>query len=316
MACFDVHAHFAPAGLSPALVRSMMAEMKGDGFAGTGPTTRWSPEQAIAFMDERGIALQLLSMPMAVGVEHARALNESGARIVAEHPDRFGLLASLPMFDAQAAIDEIHHATGMLHADGFIIATNYSGAYFGDERLEPVWAELDRLSATVFVHPVRPRSFDELGLGRPAPLIEFPMETARTIIDAIYAGVFLRHSDMRLVLAHAGGVLPALAARILSLGTKSWVANPMGLTREHLRTQLSALYFDTAIAGTPASLDAVGATAGLSHLVFGTDYPPADIDVIDATIADLRNALDERSMKQLDSTFEHLFPEAAARATV
>lgn len=304
---FDVHAHFGLATDVPE------EQLRREGFVRGGPETRWSPESALAFMDERGIALQLLSLPVPLPAERVRAVNELGARVVAAHPDRFGLLASVPMGEPGRAVEEIRYAADTLGADGFVLTTNYDGAYFGDERFAEAFAELDRRAASVFVHPVLPEAFDRLGLGRPGPLIEFPMDTARTVVDALFAGLFLRHPGIRMVLAHAGGVLPALSQRILSLGVKEWVANPRGITRDQLRDQLASLYFDTAIAGTPVTLAPAIDVAGADHLVFGTDFPPAGVDVVDATLADLRSALGD-GQRRLEATFGELFPEAAARA--
>lgn len=140
------------------------------------------------------------------------------------------------------------------------------------------------------------------------------MDTARTTVDAVFAGLFLRHPNMRMVLAHAGGVLPALSERILSLGVKPWVANPRQPTREQLRAQLASLYFDTAIAGTPVTLLPAIDVAGGAHLVFGTDFRPAGTDVIDATIESLQTSLTVQDRKQMETTFTGLFPAAAWRA--
>lgn len=246
--------------------------------------------------------------------EQARPANEHSAQIVAAHRGRFGLLASLPMASPQRAVEEVGYAADVLGADGFILMTNYGGAYLGDDRFEPVFAELDRRNASVLVHPTTPASFGQLGLGRPGPLIEFPMDTARTVVDAIFAGLFLRHPNLRVVLAHAGGVLPALSQRILSLGVKPWVANPGQLTCEQLRAQLASLYFDTAIAGTPVTLLPVIDVAGRAHLVFGTDFPPAGTDVIEATIDSLQASLTDPDQQQMETTFTGLFPAAASRA--
>lgn len=309
---FDVHAHFA-VGSGPA-ERAVVARAQQEQFTGSAPTIGWSPGEAIAFMDAHGITMQLLSLPVLVDAEQARAANEWCAQIVAAQPDRFGLLASLPMANPGPAVEEVRYAADVLGADGFVLITNYDGVYFGDDRFEPVFAELDRRNASVFVHPASPAGFGQLGLGRPGPLIEFPMDTARTIVDAVFAGLFLRHPNLRMVLAHAGGVLPALSQRILSLGVKPWVANPRQLTREQLRTQLASLYFDTAIAGTPVTLAPAIDVAGRAHFVFGSDFPPAGLDVIESTIDSLQTSLTAHDRNQMEATFTALFPAAAARA--
>ena len=298
---FDVHAHFGIDDDTRVAGNQHVSDLGDDAV--------WSPEKALGFMDARGIGLQLLSLPMAMDPGLARAVNERGARIVAARPDRFGLLAALPMAAPERAVEELRHAGDDLGADGFVLLSNYDGAYLGDPRFDPVLAELDRRGASVLLHPTTPPAYDRLGLGRPGPLLEFPVDTARTVVDALYAGVFLRYPNLRLVLAHAGGALPGLFHRILALGGKPWVANPSGVTPQQLREQAAALYFETAIAA--GALAPVLELAGPDHLLFGTDFPPAGTDVIDDAIAALTR---DTALTRLDATFRTLFPRAAARA--
>jgi 6-methylsalicylate decarboxylase len=313
---YDVHAHFAfDTGGDPRRVRLMRRQW--ENFKGPPPVDgNWSPSAAVAFMDERGIDLQLLSLPVAADAGTARAANDQQAAIVAVRPDRFGMLAALPMADPDQALVEVRRAADELGADGFILVSNYGGRYLGDPGFEPVLAELGRRRATVFLHPINPPCAVELSLGRPGPVIEFPMDTARTVLDGLFAGVFLRHPGIRMVLSHGGGALPALSARILALSTKSWTANPRRVTGQQLRDQMASLYFDTAIAGDPVSLRSAVDLGGRNHLVFGTDFPPAGTDVIDSATAALADGatLSAGDLERLDTTFRELFPRAVARA--
>ena len=283
----DVHAHYGPTG--PA-VRELLAHARVSGEY-AGPEMQWDPELAIDFMDTHGIQLQLLSFPMPMPAKQVRMFNEYGASLVSKYPDRFGLLASIPMDDPESAAIEIEYAATDLHADGFILVTNYDGRYLGDELFEPAFAALDRHHATLFVHPVVPAGFDLTGCGLPGPLIEFPMDTARTIVNAIWAGVLIRHPNLHFVLAHAGGVLPMLAPRILDLAPAGWVPDPAsGPEIEAVAAQLRSLYADTAIAGTPGSLEPLLRMIGSDHVLFGTDFPAAPMASIDSNIKALRDS--------------------------
>jgi predicted TIM-barrel fold metal-dependent hydrolase len=280
----DVHAHFFIPD-DPLLAQ---AATRGS-YAGPSPETAWSPEIAMAFMDDHHIQAQLLSFPMALPAGAARRFNDYAASAVASHPGRFGMLASIPLGDPdpEAALAEIDRAAGDLNADGFVLVTNYSGKYLGDPSFEPVFAALNQRQATTFIHPENPPNFDLVSCGRPGPLIEFPMETARTVVDLIWAGVLSRHPEVNLVLAHAGGVLPVLAPRILDLGPMDWVPDPAEGTYDDVRDQLSRLYGDTAIAGRDSALKPLLDMTGASHVVLGTDYPAAGPTVIDANLAAL-----------------------------
>jgi predicted TIM-barrel fold metal-dependent hydrolase len=115
---FDVHAHAVVSGTDAASQQAAQALMEHEGFAGSIPGTDWSIDGALQFMDEQGIAMQLLSMPGALDAEQARNWNDQTAHIVAAHPDRFGLLAALPMAQPDRAVDEIRYTTNELHAEG------------------------------------------------------------------------------------------------------------------------------------------------------------------------------------------------------
>jgi predicted TIM-barrel fold metal-dependent hydrolase len=137
------------------------------------------------------------------------------------------------------------------------------------------------------------------------------MDTARTVVDAIWAGVMSRHPEMTLVLAHAGGVLPVLAPRILDLAPLEWVPDPAeGITYDEVREQLSRLYCDTAIAGTDSALKPLLEMTAPSHIVFGTDYPAAGPSVIDSSLAALSKTrlLTETELSAVATNAIQIFP--------
>ena len=276
---FDVHAHYTPPGTIPRAAPGL-------NFVSS-PMPAWSPEFALDFMDRHDIATQLLSLPTPLAKQEARRINEYGATLVEQRPERFGLLASLPMDDVEAALSEIAFAFDQLGADGVAMVTNYGGNYLGNALFEPVFAELNKRSATVFLHPTIPAGYECVACGRPGPVIEFTFDTCRTVTDMLYAGVLNRYNNVKFILSHAGGPLPALAPRIATIGTLDWVRHAPELTQESVMTQLARLYFDTAIAGTAASIGPVLELTEPDHIVFGTDFPPATEPVIDQNIAAL-----------------------------
>ena len=275
----DVHAHYVPPGTVP---RANPAQ----NFVSS-PMPRWTPEFALDFMDRHDIATQMLSLPSRLSREGARTINEYGAMVGKQYPGRFGLLASLPMDDVEATLSEIAFAFDKLNADGVVMVTNYGGNYLGNRRFEPVFAELDKRSATIFLHPINPAGYDCVACGRPGPVIEFTFDTCRSATDMLYAGVLSRHGNIKFILPHAGGALPTLAPRLGSIGTLPWVRHAPELTQDSVRTQLARLYFDTAIAGTASSIGPVLELTKADHIVFGSDFPPASEPVIDQNIAAL-----------------------------
>ncbi|MCF7552290.1 amidohydrolase family protein [Pseudonocardia sp. WMMC193] len=307
----DVHAHYAPP-IPDDKRPAILAEYRRGNFLSP-PAEKWTPALAVEFMEAHGIRAQVLSNPNRLTVTAARRYNDFGAEVVASDPDRFGLLANLPLQEPVAALSEIDRAAEDLNADGFVLVTNYDGRYLGDPAFDDVFAALNERAATVFLHPVEPAGFSHLSCGRPGPVIEFPMDTARTVVDAIYAKVFLRYPRIKVIIAHAGGVLPVLATRVATTGMLGWVPNPNTVTSDEVRAQLAALYYDTALSAHPNSLLPLLETTTASHIVFGTDYPPAGDSVIETNMRLLSSTdiLDDRELSAMATTATALFPRLA-----
>jgi predicted TIM-barrel fold metal-dependent hydrolase len=261
----DVHAHFSPP-VGEAVRAARLDGMRAAGWR-LDEAPRWDPQSTLEFMDRVGTAMQLLSnIPKTV--PELRASNDHGAALVADHPDRFGLLAALPSDDPDACLAEIERADAELDADGFTMTCRYNGTYLSDRRLDPVWAELDRRRATVFLHPDphAPSSF-----GRPSPVLEVAFETTRTLVDMLFVGTMRRHPHVRLIVAHGGAALPALAGRLAAVVGEAWLPNPDGLDAQALERELSGLYLDTAVAGSPNQLRPALEITTPDHIVYGSD---------------------------------------------
>ncbi len=249
----------------------------------------WNEYIAMAFMDMHGIGMQMLSNSMLSTPERSRAMNEYVASLVVQYPTRFGLLANLPAAHIEASLKEIEYASEKLGADGFTLPSNINGQYWGSDAYDPILAELNHRKASILLHPSITSKPDFINLDRPANLIEVVMDTARTLVNALYTGVFQKYPDIKLVVAHAGGVLPILAPRLFGLGTLPWVPNPNMLTVAEMKAQLTALYYDTGISASTATLFSLLELTGTDHLIFGTDYPPAGNQLISDGIESLKN---------------------------
>ena len=122
---------------------------------------RWSKEASLSFMDDAGIDVAVLSLStpgMHTGDSLkasalARRCNEFAAELVHARPDRFAGVACLPLPDIDASLQELSFALDALGLDGFVLFTNANGVYLGDAVLEPVFEELERRKAVVYVHP-------------------------------------------------------------------------------------------------------------------------------------------------------------------
>jgi predicted TIM-barrel fold metal-dependent hydrolase len=240
--------------------------------------SNWTPAIAMEEMDKAGIVTAMLSIPTG-GIpadltgEPARALtrgsNDYGAQMVRDNPGRFGLFASLPMLDPEASLREIEYAFTALKADGIALMTDYGDKWPGDPIFAPVFEELNRRKAVVFVHPTTPNCCAKLIPGVPASWIEYDFDTARAVTSLLVNGTFTKFPNVRFIFTHSGGTVPVLARRVADMFPPQMAAGaPNGVEAE-----LKKLYFDIANGANPSSLAALTKLVPMSQLLFGTDFP-------------------------------------------
>jgi predicted TIM-barrel fold metal-dependent hydrolase len=271
----DVHSHFLPdvyvEALSKAGVRTLDGGM---------PIPAWSARAALDMMDRQqiGTAMVSLSSPSTHFLEPARRaalarqVNAAGAALVAAHPGRFGFFATLPMPDIAASLAEMRHVFEVLGVDGVILESNIDGAYLGAPAFAPIFAELNRRQATLFLHPTSPTCFEAVALGRPAPLLEFPLDTTRTLVDLLYARTLQTHPDIKVIVPHGGAALPALVARIAAFANLPFI-DPRPASEAEVFETLARLYYDLALSAHPVPLAALQRLAPISQILFGADWP-------------------------------------------
>jgi predicted TIM-barrel fold metal-dependent hydrolase len=271
MSRIDMHAHFIPDLYREAA--SAAGHGHPDGMPAIPP---WSADAALSTMDALDITTALLSIS-SPGVHFgdddaaralARTVNRCGSGLVADHPDRFAVLASLPLPDVAGAIDEIAFAYDELGLDGVVLETNSGGVYPGDPVFAPVWDALDERSALVVLHPTSPPGWELVARGRPRPMLEFPVDTARAVADLLLTGTLHRHPRVTVVVPHGGGVLAAVADRITTFAA----ALPQAQGAD-VAAPLRRLYFDLAGMPLPHQLPSLLALAGPDRLLYGSDWP-------------------------------------------
>lgn len=297
----DTHQHFLPKLYVDAVGLDLLNAAMPNGIAPS-----WSVEAALAMMDENGIDEGILSISSGPTLPDAptllRKCNDHAAELRAQNPGRFGSFASLPLPDVDAALKEVSYSIDQLNVDGFIVFTNYNGMYLGDPHFTPLWEELDRRGAVVFIHPNQPPH--DIPKVAPASVIEYPFETTRTATSLIISGAMKRFRNIRFILSHAGGTLPFLVPRIaLSVSMMPGGTERAGDTYEAVR----AFYFDTALAGGYAPLSALAQVADPDHILFGSDFPFAPV----SAIRQFGKVLDDIQIPGIDMT--KVYGDNAAR---
>lgn len=266
----DIHHHFLPPFFVDALVQS------GHPAAAKAEALAWSPEKSVSMMDESGIetAIVSLSLPGAsfAGAADpaalARRINEYAARMIADHPDRFGAFASLPMLDAQAAMGEIEYALDTLKLDGVMLLSNVRGRYLGDPGFDALLAELDRRKATVFLHPNQAPSpgFNEF--------VEFPHEVTRAVASLTESGGIERYHRIRYILAYGGGTIPFVAARVTVVGMDVFGSFLMTMIRYLQRARtMQRMNYDLTGSTDPYAWRALYGHTKPTRILMGSNYP-------------------------------------------
>jgi hypothetical protein len=178
----DVHHHFTP----PAYLeytRTYNVGAAGAGGrggaaaagAGRGPTTPealggrggsaypgWKLEEDLDDMDKFGTQTAILSLttpglwfgPQGPQRKVIRESNEFAARLGVDHKGRFGSFASIYPPDTDGALKEAAYAFDTLKADGIALYSDYRDRWLGHASFDPVYEELNRRNAVVYVHPI------------------------------------------------------------------------------------------------------------------------------------------------------------------
>ncbi|TDU05925.1 putative TIM-barrel fold metal-dependent hydrolase [Streptomyces sp. 846.5] len=268
----DVHAHFVTDDYVAAATAAGHAHPDGLPY-----WPAWSPQEQLHLMDEQGITTAMLSMSSpgthfgddTAARKLTRQVNEYGADLAREHPRRFGQFASLPLPDVDGALAELAYALDELKADGVALMTNAAGRYLGDPAFDPVWAELDRRRAVVFVHPTSPPDPGPVSLGKPRAMLEFLFDSARTAADLVFAGTLTRYPDIQWVFTHGGGVLPLMADRMELFRSAFLGGSADDPTVQELAGRL---WYDIAGTPFPHQVPALAAAFGTARILYGSDY--------------------------------------------
>jgi 6-methylsalicylate decarboxylase len=242
------------------------------------PLQHWSPAVSIEDMDRAGVATAIVSITTPgvwfgdddESTHIARLSNDYGAKLIADHPGRFGLFAALPMHDTYHTLKEIEYALDILKVEGIGMFTSYDEKYLGHPDFAPIFEELNRRKALVYVHPIANHCCVNLVQDVNEAVIEYGTDTTRTIADFVFSGAAHRYPDVRMIFSHAGGTMPFLIERFVNLAKNPKFADRLP---DGVLPVLKRFYYDTAQSANPAAMGALRELVPAGQIVFGTDFP-------------------------------------------
>lgn len=244
----------------------------------------------LAAMDEYGVSMQVLTTPspplesLCQGdALHKLAVvaNDSMANLVSCHPDRFRGVATVPLADPDWAVREVTRSVRELGLCGVLLYSHASGRALDSPELENFLAAVEELNVPVWLHPdwadrrpdypgeERSRYGLDLVLG-------WPHETSVALARLVMSGVMARHPGLKLIVHHAGAMIPFFLQRIeMHYPSDEELGR---LERPQVRGQdlvdgLRAFYIDTVTQGSLGALMAAYSVYGADHMLLGSDMP-------------------------------------------
>ena len=228
-------------------------------------------------MDRAGVQMQVLSacpqLPYGgdgqKAAATARFVNDQYAGLVQRRRDRFSAFAALPMPHLEESLGEMGRALDQLHLAGVAMNTTVLGRALVEPEYEPVFAELNRRSAVLYLHPA--------GNSACSPLIAnyhltwmagAPVEDTISVMHLITHGIPTRYPDIKIINSHLGGALPMLLQR--ADDQYSWEAPD---TPEPPSVAARRMWYDTVGHGHVPALRCAIDSLGADRLLLGTDFP-------------------------------------------
>jgi len=242
----------------------------------------------LAHMDAVGIDVQVVShgngspstLAAPESVELCRQVNNDLAQQISEHPDRFRGFATLPLYDPDAAAEELRRCVGDLGFVGALIAGTYGGIFLDDARFDPILAAAQGVDLPIYVHPglphpevSRPYYFGDwpaaVGVMFSGPAFGWHAEAGIHLIRLILSGALDRHPGLKLLSGHWGEVMAFWLERL---------DETFALVRTGRDRDVSD-YYREQIWVTPSGmfnrhqLDHVVAELGAERIVYSEDFP-------------------------------------------
>ncbi len=271
----DVHAHYWTEGYLDLLVDLGKADAAAARGLGAGGGAEL--EARLRLMDRAGVEMQVLSacpqLPYGENKEKAaraaRFVNDQYAELAEGHRDRFGAFASLPMPHLDESIGEMRRTLDELGMAGVAMNTTVLGHALVEPGYEPVFAELNRRSAVLYLHPAGNSACSPLiGDYHLTWMVGAPVEDTISVMHLITHGIPLRYPNIKIINSHLGGALPMLLQR--ADDQYRWEAPE---TPEPPSVAARRMWYDTVGHGHVPALRCAIDSFGADRLLLGTDFP-------------------------------------------
>ena len=230
-------------------------------------------------LDEHGVDTQIISLttpgthvdPPKIAAKLAAITNDAFAKVRADYGTRFIPLATLPLNDPNASVQEFLRATGQLGMPGAMLFSNVNGIGLDDQQFWPLYDAANDRGAVMMIHPTFPLGVEAMREYWLMPLNGFLFDTTLAASKLVFSGVVKRYPRIKWVLGHLGGTIPYLAERL----DRGWKAFPD--CRVHIDEPPTAylkrhFWYDT-VNFAQGPLKLAIEFAGADKILAGSDYP-------------------------------------------
>ncbi len=239
----------------------------------------WNPEVRIKQMKEHQADIQVIcTIPVMFsydakpkdGLEIAKFLNDDIAQTVANYPDKFVGLATVPLQDTSLAIQELERCMTNGYK-GVQIGSNVNNVNLDDKRFYDFWAACERSNAAILVHPWQMMGQEHMSKYWLPWLVGMPAEISRAICSMIFGGIFEKFPKLKVCFAHGGGSFLPTLGRIIH----GWECRPDLVAIDNAynpKKYLGKFWVDSHVCDHKM-LQYVIDLVGADKIVQGSDYP-------------------------------------------
>jgi predicted TIM-barrel fold metal-dependent hydrolase len=206
------------------------------------------------------------------GAAIARDVNDELAQLSSDQPDRFSALAVLPMQAPADAAAELERAVGK-GLRGAMIYSNIAGEAVDPAALADLLDVAVALDVPLTIHPTYPLSASTLDAYALIPTVGFLVDTTSAALRLILGGAYEGRDELKLVLCHAGSLLPQLVGRIDYEAERHGAHGLGALSGSALPSERIELLYTDAVCASGHALRNTLDLLGADRVMFGSDYP-------------------------------------------
>ena len=261
-------------------------------------------EEKLRDMEEMKIDVAVLSHGIPFGPDvldgqeaddWAKRINDNLAEIIDRYPGKFVGFGSIGFGDCQQSIAEVDHCIKKLGFKGIQVFSNVSNKLLDSAEFAPILKHIGMLGVPMHLHPAIP--LNRVGLESASQFLSlgFPYDTSLNTVRLIQSGLLDETPDLKLIVAHIGGVLPYLIGRIGTYSAPSRLFPDTSLLKYPIEHYLHKLYVDTVCYHIEA-LECCYKVIGAEHMLYGTDHPFGPYDVPAELVEQLNCSPSEREL--------------------